>query len=194
MKHTKKTLILLLALVLVLALAACNGTSTPVSPNDDIETDNGVDSGHTGGTALGITIESIYGQGGPADVSVSHTFDYSVHMHAADIPGDTLMIRTFTTLHNFSVIVMENDNDEDYGVIFTPVGIYGTVETFEPSEAYIITAFLSAGTLPQSGITFTDEAGQNWYFAIMQNQADEGDPYFFILLEYEAGFLRFSAS
>jgi len=210
----KKIVLLLLALMLVFALAACDTTDTPEPaptpeipvalpepPPEEIEepdeepTDD-VASGHTGGVALGLTIERLDVErvtGPIGDASFMHKFDFREHMYVPDMLVNPMMIRTFTTLHNFSVIVfMENDVDENGEIFFIPIGTYGTIDTFEPHEAFIIDSFVSAGTVPHTGITFVDDTGQSWFFAIIQNQADElVDPYLLIQLEYRDGVLRY---
>jgi len=130
--------------------------------------------------ALGLTIIRLeYGEGpGPLeDVTFMHMLDYDELRGSGDFEyTDTLMIRTATPLRDFAVINMSNDATDDQ-IFFIPEQLFGVVENFLPGEAYIITSYVGVGTLPWSGITFLDDNGQRWYFAILQNQADEGDPY-----------------
>ncbi|MCL2587887.1 MAG: hypothetical protein FWD84_00580 [Oscillospiraceae bacterium] len=144
--------------------------------------ENGIASDHVGGVALGLTIERLEYQAGPgplADVTFLHM------VLLAPEGGDTLMIRTFTPLRDFAVILIEHDigANEDIAV---PVGRAGErVGTFLPTEALMISGYMSAGTLPNTGITFLDENGQRFFFFIVQNQGypDAGAPY--LLSEFQ---------
>jgi len=130
--------------------------------------------------ALGLTIMRLeYGEGpGPfEEVTFMHMLDYDELRGSGDFEHtDTLMIRSSAHLRDFAVINMSNDATDDQ-IFFIPNQFFGVVENLLPGEAYIITSYVSVGTLPWSGITFLDDNGQRWYFAILQNQADEGDPY-----------------
>jgi hypothetical protein len=162
----------------------------PYDENTDENVDealtNEIAGGHTGGAAPGLTIERLEYQEGPgqlADVTFMHTIDL--------MPGpdhyftDTLMIRTFTPLRDFAFIWIEYyiGIDEDIAI---PVGTAGEmVDMFQPTEAFIIYGYVSAGTFPNSGITFLDENGQRFFFFIVQNQGypETGDLY--LLIEFQ---------
>ncbi|MCL2377587.1 MAG: hypothetical protein FWC77_00515 [Defluviitaleaceae bacterium] len=157
----------------------------PTAPPED-NSNNDTTSHHTGGVALGLTIERLGYEEGPgqlAGLDFMHTIDLGHGSPEASL-GDNLMIRTYTHLREFAVITMENDmaNDE---VIFIPAAAIGeTVNDFLPGEGFIIFGYMSTGTLPSRAITFLDESGRRWHFAIQQNQAYpyEGDAYMLIPL------------
>ena len=162
-------------------------------PEEPTEYDYGdIEPGQTGGVPLGITIVRLDPDDNPgplADVSFMHIFNHNEIAAAADWfgdldenLGDTLMIQTFTPLYDFSVISVRDDMLGD-DLIWIPIEFYGTVENFLPGEAFIIQSYLGLGTLPWSGISFLDENGQRWYFLIVQNQMDDGDPY--LLVEFQ---------
>jgi len=91
--------------------------------------------------------------------------------------GDTLMIRTARNLYEFSMLKMTPNGTGDI-MTFTPYEIIRVVDnTFLPGEAFLINGYISVGTFPWSGITFLDENGDRWYFAIIQDQSDEFPPY-----------------
>jgi|GEM_PF-4043359 len=148
----------------------------------------------TGVAALGLSIERLeYGEGPGAleGLDFMHILDYSkltgITLENGDSElglGDTLMIRTQTPLQNFEVIWMSNDSTEDE-ILFFPIEAFGLAETFLPGEAYIIHSFLDMGTMPWSAITFLDDNGQRWFFAIIQNQGypETGSRYFLLELQ-----------
>jgi len=147
---------------------------------------------HPGGEALGLTIVRLEDGNGPGplgDVTFTHTLNYSEVVEVRDGSanfdpniGDTFMIQTLTPLRDFAVVLISNGSLNDERIFF-PLESFGTVENFLPGEAFVVHSYRKLGTNPWSGITFLDESGQRYYFAILKNQADEGDPYFLIPLE-----------
>ena len=138
------------------------------------------------GTAPGVSIIRLVYEEGPgplADLSFMHIVDLGSGMDDSYV-GDNLMIRVDADVRDFAVITMENDMADD-DVIFRPAGVVGgMVNNFAATDGFIIYDYMSMGTLPHLGIRFTDENGQRWHFAILQNQAypNEGDAYMLIPL------------
>jgi len=162
-----------------------DNAEAPIEDSNDSSTDDDT-RGDSGGVALGLTIELLIeeeaGPGPLADLTFMHTVDLDATFAFV---GDTLMIRTFTPLRDFAVILIERDIGADYDIII-PVEIIGdVVESFLPTEGFIIYNYMSVGTMPNRAITFLDENGQRHFFFIIQNQGypETGDRY--ILHEFQ---------
>jgi len=124
-----------------------------------------------------------------ASIAVKHELDYTDVRIARDGSvgdddpiGDTLIIRTNVPLREFAVVLIGNDTIEEE-LVFIPIETFGAVELFTPEAAFVIRSYLGLGSIPWSGITFIDSGGQRHYYAIAQNQSDEGDPYFLFPFE-----------
>ena len=133
---------------------------------------------------LDLTIVRLDDEGGTEQLSdIVGMVDLGDGMYETGF-GDTLMIRTNAPLREFAVIGIEitSGDDMDY---FAVVGIIGAVvETFLPTEEFVILNYINRGTFPTRAITFIDENGKRYHFAIMQNQGypDTGDRYILIPL------------
>jgi len=122
---------------------------------------------------LGLTIIRLEYEDDPLLAEAAFLHMYLYH----DEGGDTLMIRTARNLYEFSMLLMTPNGTGDI-VTYEPYEIIRVVDnTFLPNEAFIINGYMSVGTVPWSGITFLDENGDRWYFAILQDQSDEFPPY-----------------
>ncbi|MCL2248299.1 MAG: hypothetical protein FWC13_03435 [Oscillospiraceae bacterium] len=136
-------------------------------------------------TALGLAITRLEHGEDPEeleDITFLHMLDYDELRGSGDFENtDTLMIRASVPLHEFAVVNITNDAAGDR-IVFFLEDAFGFVDTFLPSEAFIITSYVSVGTMPWSGISFLDENDRWWVFAILQNQADEGDAYLLLPL------------
>ena len=132
--------------------------------------------------ALELTIERL--EGDPADFD--HVFDYS--QGQSDGLGDTLVIRANLPLLNFAVQFFTNEMRGDE-VTFLPVEAFAEVGVLPAGDGFVITHYLSRGTLPASGVTFVDEDGTQRLFAIVQNQGypETGAAYLLIELENRTG-------
>ena len=98
-----------------------------------------------------------------------HDFDYPTD---GTVFGDTLMITTDVPLSQFAVVDMRPDiSDDGYTLYDVYPFMFGGVADFLPGQAYVIHSYIGVGTLPWSAITFFDQYGTRWYFAIIQNQA-----------------------
>ena len=175
----KNFLVLLFALVLIFTLAACATSDEPFEGlQDDIsaiadyaspaeeepseeEDTSPADEESSNSEELSDPDESDLPESSPTpteDDSEDTDNDFD------DVPDD------FNFTHGF---VIDHRVNAD---------AFGFVENFLPGEAYVIISYVSVGTLPWSGISFLDENDQWWVFAILQNQADEGDAYLLLPL------------
>ncbi|MCL2398361.1 MAG: hypothetical protein FWC91_01290 [Defluviitaleaceae bacterium] len=106
-----------------------------------------------------------------------HELDYSVVRTARDgsadglTGGDNLMIWANQPITDFAVLLIVNDIiDEE--LIFIPLDSFGTLSELNPNEAFVINNYWGLGTLPWSGITFTEESGIKRYFTLQQSMYD----------------------
>jgi len=89
--------------------------------------------------------------------------------------GDTLMISANVPLRDFGLVKFYVDFTED-GWLFILVEILATIDELSPDDAFVITSYTGAGTLPQSGVTFVDPDGQRRYFAMQHDNSLGLDP------------------
>jgi len=117
-----------------------------------------------------------------------HEFDYTnlrEERYGSPIElfnGDRLVVWANAPLYDFSVISIGHDFLDDE-LLFIPISRFGMIDELLPGQAYVINSYISMGTLPWSGITFTDEDNRIRYFTLLQDQSDEFPPY--RLLEFE---------
>jgi len=131
--------------------------------------------------ALGLTIVRL-DPNTSEEVTFAHMLDYDELRGSGGLEHtDSLMIRASVPLYDFAVVNITNDSMGDR-IVFFVEDAFGFVESLLPGEAYVIISYVSVGTLPWSGISFFDGEGQFWAFAILQNQADEGDAYLLLPL------------
>ena len=127
-----------------------------------------------------------------ADEELLSTFD---HLHEVDYaiahapyldaipPSDVkLVIWTNVPLRNFALLTFANDVISEES-IFIPIDTFGQVSELSPGEGFVVNSYFGMGTLPWSGVTFIDESGTTRYFAFIQNQGEQGDP--FLIWEFE---------
>jgi len=86
--------------------------------------------------------------------------------------GDTLLIRVAVPISDVTILYIGPDATEEYA-FFVPGERISVTENVLPSEGIIVQNYMGNGSFPWSAITFLDENGERWYFAIVQNQADE---------------------
>ena len=201
----KKFAFALLTLCLVFMLAACDGAEPPPAtleapPATDIEAPageyeddepEGEEYGEPEETppvgaqmdesALGLSIALATDELLALADSLS-SMSYHRVVEARDgavdttIGGDTLVIQAAVPLYEFAVVLIGNDVLGD-DIIFIPIETFGMVESLMPGAAFVIEDYQAVGTFPWSGITFLDGNGHRWYFAIIQDQSGEMDPY-----------------
>jgi hypothetical protein len=110
-----------------------------------------------------------------------HEVDYRFVHAGFDAINSTVNLAIWANvpLRNFALLTFANDIvDENF--VFIPIATFGNVSEFLPGEVFVVNSYFGMGTLPWSGVTFIDgngEHGAQRYFAMIQNQADEGDPW-----------------
>jgi len=101
-------------------------------------------------------------------------------LDGVDMLGDNILIHATRTMYNVSLIVLENDWDEDAGQItFSVANSFRIAVTLAPADAVLITGYVSLGILPWSGIMFDDAFGQQHFVAINHDNSDS--PNWFVL-------------
>jgi len=96
--------------------------------------------------------------------------------------GDTMLIGASQAIYNVSLIIIESVWDEVANQDgFTVTDSFMITETLQPGEGITISDYISAGTLPWSGITFTVAPGERYFFAINHDNSDSLN--WFILLD-----------
>ena len=110
-----------------------------------------------------------------------HHFDYGSYQGQ----GATLVVWSNQTLTDFAVVMLSPDFLDD-AWSFEPISTHGFVSEMHPSEAFVIENYMCMGTLPHSGVTFTDEEGVKRYFFMIENQGypETGDRW--LIREIEA--------
>ena len=103
---------------------------------------------------------------------------------ARRVRGDRLVIWADIPLYDFALISITNDVVDDE-IVFIPTGYTGMVETLLPGQAFVINDYFGAGTLPASGVSFSDENGERYYFWMQADQSVHAYPNPF----NDAGFL-----
>ena len=106
-----------------------------------------------------------------------HKLDYSEVRAARDGSADgltggiDLVIWANQKLSSFSVLLLGNDfiNDE---LFFIPIDRFGFTPELETNQAFILSNYWGLGTMPWSGVSFTDIYGQVRYFTLQQSQYD----------------------
>ncbi|MCL1843362.1 MAG: hypothetical protein FWF79_06075, partial [Defluviitaleaceae bacterium] len=122
----------------------------------------------------------------PEDVVLTN-FDALVYMpHPAlagvDIQGEDVLIGATRTIHNISLILIENIWDDAKNQDgFTVTESFLIAEALLPSEVIIINGYVGLGSLPWSGITFTTAPGERHFFAFNHDNSDS--PNRFLLLD-----------
>ncbi|MCL2446284.1 MAG: hypothetical protein FWD06_05915 [Oscillospiraceae bacterium] len=153
----KKLLILTAALALL--LAAC--TTTAESPTEETTTEITTTQAET--TAVyeqtTLTAELV-----DADTSADVTFSFG------DEEGVNLLVRATVPMHDVAMIapLVEFADDE---MFHTPARGEDIADVILPGQTLLLQNYRSAGTLPNAGLTFTDDAGVSRYFVLVENQA-----------------------
>jgi len=186
----KKLLLIILAIALIFTLAACNDedmpeiteppVETPVEEPDEEEAPPEEEQEDYG--ELEIQIASVEDM--PlSNFSNYYEVDYS-QIRGDGVIGTRLVIWANAPLRNLSLLSVTPDIIDDEW-IYVPVGTYGTVSELLPGEAFVINAYVGLGTLPGSGITFTDIDGQQRYFVMIENMGypEAGDRW--LIWEFE---------
>jgi len=128
---------------------------------------------------------------GPDFAGYTHVFNFDeirgIDPGDGTVFGDSLRITTDVPLSQFAVVDLFSDfNDDGSPVFYVYPFMFGGVGELLPGQAYHIHSFVSiGGVLPCSAITFFNEYGTRWYFAIVQNQAygNEGtSPYLLLCI------------
>ena len=111
-----------------------------------------------------------------------HHFDFGSYQGQ----GATLVVWSNQPLTDFAVVMLSPDFLDDDAWGFEPISTHGLVSEMRPSEAFVIENYMGLGTLPHSGVTFTDEEGVKRYFFMLENQGypETGDRW--LIREIEA--------
>jgi hypothetical protein len=86
-------------------------------------------------------------------------------------------------LFQLEIINITNDFVEDE-LIFIPNARHGMVDVLHPGQVYVVNHYIGMGTLPWSGITFSDEHGERHYFFKQHDHSDS--PNVFLLGRFRA--------
>jgi len=185
----KKLLILILAIALIFALAACNEEDMPETTQPEetpaeepYEDETPAEEEQEDNEETVIQIASVEDM--PlTSFSNYHEVDYS-QIRGDGVSGTRLVIWANTPIRNISLLSVVADIVEDEW-IYIPTGTYGTVSELLPGEAFVINAYIGLGTLPGSGITFTDTDGEQRYFVMIENMGypEAGDRW--LIWEFE---------
>jgi len=116
------------------------------------------------------------------NISIAHATDILLanfeQIHEMDyyevrgVPqGDRLVIWADVTLHDFAVVNLSPDSVGDE-VIYYHTSIHGKVDSLLPRQAFVVNNYAGVGTLPWSGIVFTDATDERHYFAMMHDHSD----------------------
>ena len=169
--------------VLIFILAGC-GTRSNQPPVQEAEI-----SPPARGAALGLSID-ITSDEILASFDYLHEVDYMLVREArwpdgdGIIGGDRLVIWANSPLRNFALISLSNEIAGE-NFIFVPGDTFALLNELSPGTGFVINSYISAGTLPLSGITFIDENNVQRYFLLVQDQSDDFEAY--RLIEFEAG-------
>jgi len=90
--------------------------------------------------------------------------------------GDFLLLLPQIPLLNIEILSLEA-TDGDFQMNFSIVDRFSVAEGMLVGEGLVIYNYLSVGSIPLSGITFTNEFGSRMYYLIFQDQSDEFPPY-----------------
>jgi len=197
----KKYLLTATILLTLITLAACNGSGdTPVPPQaTPVQNENNqVGTVNTETPAENLPIEELKIQ---IDVATDELLSTFVNLYHADIrvpgqdEGATLVIWANQPLSHFNVAMLIPDaleGGDEWG--FRPTDSFGSVSVLLPGEAFVIENYVGAGTLPNRGISFTDENGENirvFFFQANQAYPEHGGQW--IIREIEAERLIWTA-
>ena len=161
----KKYLVATLMLFVLIALVACDNNSEIPEPTATQNENNQTEGVGAETPAENLPTEELKIQIDAATDELLSTF---ANLHRADVrvPGQSegvnLVIWANQPLPSFGVTMLLHDSLEDsdeWG--FNPADSFGSVEMLLPGEAFVIENYAGAGTLPNRGITFSDENGAN---------------------------------
>jgi len=172
----KKFTTLLLIVFFCLVIAACGGANTPnnvpgsntappPTPETDQLTATQAVENQTEWTDLELSITVLH-----EDSALPAGILYEIDYLPESVNGDRVMIQANLPLREFSLVTFISDMDE-YDLWFITEDIYGSVAELFPEDAFIISGYIGFGTLPRSGVTFTDQYGEYRYFAIQHDQS-----------------------
>lgn len=99
---------------------------------------------------------------------ITHEVEY---MHAIGEGGVNLVVWSNHTITDFSVIGVGSDFIDD-NLVFYITNSQGHTSQISPNEAFLITNYWGAGTLPISGISFVDSNRNPRYFTMQQSMMD----------------------
>lgn len=151
-----KTLLIITA-ALALLLAAC---ASPAEPTPEQTTEHTTQAETTAVYEQTTLTAELVDANTTADV----TFEFSAE------EGAHLLVRANTAMHNLAMIspLVEFVEDE---MFHTPVRGDEIADELLPGQTLLLANYRSAGTLPNAGLTFTDETGTQRYFVLVVNHA-----------------------
>jgi hypothetical protein len=153
----KKLLILTTALALL--LAACATTA-----------ENPLEESTTELTTMQAEVTAPYEQTTLTAELVNAGTTADVTFSFGDEEGANLLVRATVPMHNLALIspMVEFVEDE---MFHTPVRGEEIADLLAPGQTLLLQNYRSAGTLPNAGLTFADEAGVQRYFVLIVNNA-----------------------
>jgi len=118
---------------------------------------------------IGISITLLEYEDDPllAELDFMH-----IASHGSNI-GDTLLIRALVPISEVKIVYIEPGFTDPDTAYFVSSDTINVAENVLPSEGIIIKDYMGLGSFPWSAISFLDENGDKWYFAISQNNADQ---------------------
>ena len=128
-----------------------------------------------------------------ADFDYVHQFDYRAvrgflggidPREIEEWSGGRLMMRINQPVADFYVQLVGNDFI-DGNLAFIPIANFGLIRELSPDCVIVINNYMGIGTMPWSGVTFTDMQGNRRYFTMMQNQAYPNYGGMWIVREFE---------
>jgi len=107
-----------------------------------------------------------------------HEVDYmQLHGWEGDPWGDRLVIWSSMPLFELELMgVVADMLGDDF--VYIPLNRYGRVDALLPGEGFLLTNYIGMGTLPWSGITFVDEAGNRYHFWLQHDHSDSSNRFF----------------
>ena len=109
--------------------------------------------------------------------SFLHIYEYDYSLLRGITPGDHVVIWSPMALQDVAVIGIQATEafTEEDGIIYEQSGAYGLIPHLLPGEAFTIIHYVGVGTLPWSGIAFTDETGTRHRLGLLHDQSDSAN-------------------